>query len=416
MKSEYPGRGRTSVLQVSHNNFVEGGSDRYFVELSKLLVGNGHHVIPFCAHDARNGQSAYSTYFPKCAVNGKVPTPLELVRSVYSRPARRSIDCLLQNEPVDLAHLHIYYGKQTASILRPLRERGIPIVQTLHEYKLLCPVYTMVSHGKICEDCQGKHFWRALPKRCNRGSSARTLLSVVQNYVASWLGALESIDHFIAPSEFLMNKMVEHGVSEDRISTIHNFVDPDLFIPATEPGRYVLYFGRVERVKGIYTLLDAMESLPEVQCQIAGDGREGTAIENEIASRKLTNVKLSGFVSGQKLTDLVRGSICTVIPSEWYENCPLSVLESHAWGRPVIGADIGGIPELIEHGRDGLLVPPGDKESLADAIRYLAYDRTLAAEMGAAGRQKVEQRFNAAIHYEQVNAVYSRLLDRPVSN
>ena len=407
--NQLSGAGQLSILHVSHNNFVEGGSDRYFLELSDLLRQNGNQVIPFCAADERNLESPWSKYFPKTVLNRKYPEPGELVRCIYSVSARKQIRRLLTDEDFDIAHLHIYYGKQTASILKPLREHGIPIVQSLHEYKLLCPVYTMVSQDKICEACEGKYFYRALPKRCNRDSYARTLLSVIQNYVAAWLGAVDDIDHFIGVSHFMSNKMIEHGVPSEKVSTVHNFIDSTRYEAARGTGKGVLYFGRLEKLKGIYTLLEAMMALPGVECVIAGDGNERGLIERFIAEKGIENVRLVGFVGGNALHDLIRDSICTVIPSEWYENCPMSVLESMALGRPVIGAEIGGIPELIDHGCDGLLFKPGDIAGLTEAISSLAGDTERAAAMGLEGRRKMERQFNKDLHYERIRNVYAKV-------
>ena len=399
---------RHSILHVSHNYFVAGGSDRYFFELGRLLEEHGHRVVPFCAADSRNDSTRFAEYFPK-SVNTNRPGLADAMRFVYSNSARSSLKRLLADEPVTLAHLHIYYGKLTGSILRPLKEVDIPIVQTLHDYKLLCPVHSFISGDEICEACQGRNFWRAIPKRCNRQSVARTVLSVTESYVSKWLGAREMIDHFIGVCDFLSQKMIQYGLPKDKITTIHNFIDAKRYTPVDEPGKYLLYFGRLERTKGIYTLLDAMSAVPQVECVIAGDGRERAGVERAIQERNLSNVRFVGFISGSALHDLIRGSACTVIPSEAYENCPMSVLESLALARPVIGTDIGGIPELINDGVDGFIVRPGDIDSLGAALEKIFRDPMAAAEMGRRGREKIEQQFSASVHYERVAEVYEKV-------
>ena len=202
---------------------------------------------------------------------------------------------LLRDEKPDLAHLHIYYGKLTASILAPLKKAGIPIVQTLHEYKLICPVYTLISNGQICEACQGHRFYRALPRRCNRGSLARTALSVAESYVSRWAGALSDIDHFIAVSDFVRNKVIEHGVLPEKITKVYNFVDISGVIQNTEPGNYLLYFGRLEKIKGIFTLLDAIAPLKHVPLKLVGDGNAHAEIKAYIQEKELSHVEMLGF-------------------------------------------------------------------------------------------------------------------------
>ena len=388
---------------------MAGGSDRYFFELSALLTRNGHDVVPFCAADDRNEPSDYAKYFP-AAVDPRNPRASDALRFVYSGAARRAIRRLLADTQPDVAHLHIYYGRLTASILKPLRQASIPIVQTLHEYKLLCPVYTCMRHGEICEDCHGSSFWKALAHRCNRGSLVRSAASMVESYASQALGATDGIDHFIGVSRFMTEKMRGIGIAADRITTIHNFVDTSQFEAASERGRYVLYFGRLEATKGLFTLIEALRHRPDLRCIIAGTGPARAELEQRAESAGLKHVEFPGFVSGSALHDLIRGSVCTVLPSEWYENCPMSVLESMALGRPVIGTRIGGIPELIDHDNDGLLVEPGDADALAAALAQLADEPAAAASMGAAGRAKVATQFSPEVHYRQIESVYRRLL------
>ncbi len=400
---------KASVLHGSHHYYVAGGSDRYFLELEQLLTANGHAVMPFCAADPRNLPSRYEQYFPKALDTG-APRVTDIGRYIWSRAARKSIKRLITEQRPDLAHLHIYYGKLTSSILGPLRQQGIPVVQTLHEYKLLCPVYTCIRDADICEACAGKHFWKAARYRCNRGSTARSVASALEAYVSRAAGA-DDIDHFIGVSRFMTDKMQQIGIPADRISTVHNFVDTTRFAAATAPGSYVLYFGRLERTKGLFTLLDALREHPDLRCVIAGTGPASTELQRVAEDYGLANVEFPGFVSGTALHELVRGATCTVLPSEWYENCPMSLLESLAFARPVIGARIGGIPELIEHEQDGLLFDPGNAEQLAEALARIGRNAVTAVEMGMAGLEKVRRDFSPAVHYEQISAIYTKLLN-----
>jgi glycosyltransferase involved in cell wall biosynthesis len=402
---------KPSVLHISHNYHVVGGSDRYFMELGDLLKAEGHHVIPFCAQSPNNLESPYQSYFPASATTEDLSL-VDAARLVYSAKAHRNINRLLDIEHIDLAHLHIYYGKLTSSILGPLRARGIPIVQTLHEYKHLCAVYTCIKNNEICEACAGRYFYRCIAGRCNRGSLVRSMGSAVESYISRWLGSLDKIDHFIGVSQFMTDKMISIGIPTEKISTIHNFIDATRYTPDRGTQSYVLYFGRLEKTKGIFTLIEAMHNLPNIRCLIAGDGSARAELQAEIDKAGTDNVELVGFAIGEKLHDLIRNAVCTVLPSEWYENCPMSVLESLALATPVVGTHIGGIPELIEEGVDGRLVEPFAPDQLAAAISELAEKPELAAQAGSAGRAKVEKYFNAAIHYEQIHNIYNNLLER----
>jgi glycosyltransferase involved in cell wall biosynthesis len=399
---------RLTVLNVGQNYYVRGGSDRYLLSLGHLLERHGHRVIPFAARNPRNEATEWASFFPEGA-DFEHPGPLDAARFVYSPAAAKALTRLLRTARVDLAHLHIYYGKLTASILEPLRRAGIPVVQTLHDFKLICPVYSLVSHGRHCEACQGRHYWRALPRTCNRGSLARTALSVVESYTSRALGSWSGVDHFMAVSDFQREKLVRYGIASERISTVPLFVDPG-DPPATEPGQYFLYFGRLEGGKGVHTLLSAAQRYPDVPLVIAGDGGERAALEERIAREKLTHVRLIGFQGDAALADLIRGAICTIMPSEWYETFGLTLLESHALGRPVIASATGGTPEAVVQNVDGFLVPPGDVNALAERMGWMAAHRGEALTMGQAGRAKVEARFSPERHYQQVLGIYRRVL------
>lgn len=398
-----------TIINASQNYYVRGGSDRYFFALSDLLADAGHRVIPFSSVQPQNEPTPWKEYFPP-GVRFESPGLGDLARFVYSPAAASAMTRLIADEQPDLAHLHIYYGQLTGAILGPLWRAGVPVVQTLHDFKLVCPVYSLMSHGRICEACQGHQFWRAALRRCNRGSLARSVLSTVESYTTRWLGAIDRVAHFIAVSHFQRRKMIELGVPAEKITTVHNFFDTTRLAPTVTRGEHFLYFGRLERLKGVFTLVAAAEAVRDVPLLIAGTGPARAELEAIIRDRKLSHVHLVGFQQGDDLARLIRGSIATILPSEGYDNCPMAILESYGYARPVIGADMGGIPELIEDEVDGYIVPPGDADALAQRMTTLAADGERSVEMGLRGRTRIEERFSAQVHYENVLAVYRRVL------
>ena len=204
--------------------------------------------------------------------------------------------------------------------------------------------------------------------------------------------------------------MITHGIPEDKISTVHNFVDVSDITPNFSVGDYILYFGRVHQSKGIMTLIEAAIPLTDVPIYIVGDGEAMPEVQRIIEQNGCQHIHLLGFKQGDELRELILNSICTVLPSEWYENCPMSVLESYAYGKPVIGADIGGIPELIVDDVDGFLVPSGEQEALRERLLWMSNHKNEAVEMGRIGRRKMETEFNADIHYEKIRNVYDQFL------
>lgn len=397
------------VLNIGSHHHVKGGSDRYFLALSRLLERKGHRVIPFAARPAEPGSGDQGDRFPP-GVDPDDPSPGDVARFIFNRTARTSLTGLLEEHRPDVAHLHAYSGQLSASILKPLEERGVPTVQTLHDFKLGCPVRIFVSRGEVCEACEGQSFWRALPRRCNRGSMARTAVNVMEAYVSRWLGDATVPDHFVAPSRFLRGKMLEHEiVPSDRITTVPNFVDPNDFQPARGDGEHLIYVGRLREVKGVGTLVDAVASLSDVPLLVVGTGPDRETLERRVELKGLSHVHFLGFKDGDELHDLVRRSMAVVVPSELYENCPMVVLEAMALGRAVVGSDMGGIPEIITDGTDGLLFEPGDADALRRRLEWVVDRPSEATRMGRAGRRKVERTFDPDSHYRRLAGIYENV-------
>ncbi len=387
------------VLQISHNHHVAGGSDRVFFETSSLLQEAGHEVIPFCTESARNLPSDWTSYFPRAADTG-APRLRDAARYFYNTEARDRLRALLQTVgPIDVAHLHIYHGKMTAAILPALKSFGIPIVHSLHEYKMACPVYTMERQGRTCDACISGNWLNGLRYRCKDGSVVKSAVMVAEMALSRGLGDVRLVDRFICVSEFQREVMIRAGLPAKRLATLHNFTRP----VTAEPGHdgYLLYAGRIERLKGLSTLLDAVAETGH-PLLIAGEGSWVPDLVARISS--LPQVAYLGFCSGAQLSALISRARAIVVPSEWNENCPMTVLEAKAMGRPVIASRIGGIPELVRDGIDGVLFDPGDAAALAVAFRRFANldHGALSAEASA----DLSQRFRPEVHLEKLLRIY----------
>lgn len=396
------------ILNVSPYNFVKGGSDAYFLAQNKLLRKYGVDVAEFCVQNQRNEPSLLDYTYPR-GVNLDRPRVTDVLRFIYSIDAKAAIRSAIQEFRPDLVHLHIYYGNFTTSILDVIgKEFGIPVVQTVHDYKLVCPVYSLTRSGRICEKCRVGSFGHALVHRCNRKSILRSAVSVVESYVSYWGGNIDKIDIFIAVSSFQAERLVALGVPEKKIRVLHNFMDAERFevrigVPAK---KRFLYFGRIEESKGVFDILKAAGALPDYEFLFAGAGSAYDKLRSTAESAGLRNVKVLGFVGGAALHDLVRSCTATILVPFVYENCPMSVLESFALGVPVIGSNMGGIPELVTDGEDGLITAPGELEELVHALRMLGEDDVLAQRYGTAGRHKVETVFSGDVHYTGLSGIY----------
>lgn len=405
------------ILMCNSFYYLRGGAERCFFDLTALLEQHGHEVIPFSMVHEQNYPSPYARYFvsgvdfPKLLQGSGIGGKVQAVeRVIYARETRDKLRQLLADVKPDLAHIHGIAHEMSPSFLPALKAAGVPVVQTLHDYKLLCPNTSFVSQGQVCEACKGHRYYNVVRKRCKRGSLAASLLAGLEMYVHKGLQIYEkNVDTFISPSRFLQQKMYEYGI-QNRIVHIPNFVNADTVQPRTEKEPYIVYAGRLVDVKGVRTLLQAMTTARGVRLYLAGSGELEGELRQFAQANNLTQVVFLGYLDKAALTDLVQRALCTVTPSEWFENNPMTVLESFACGTPVIGANIGGIPELVIHNQTGLLFQPGDASQLAQQIQALVADPARAVELGRNARTQVLTVNNPTTHYEQTIQVYRALL------
>lgn len=404
------------ILAVNKFYYVHGGSDRYFFELNELCRRAGHLVVPFAMQHPRNLPTPYKHYFVSQVNYWSKSSLLDKIKAasriLYSMEARRKIRLLIEDEKPDIVHLHLIYHQISPSILPVIKEYGLPVIQTLHDYKPICPTYNMIAQGKTCERCKGKRFYHAVLQRCSHGSLVLSALNAIEMYLHYALGWYDLPDIYITPSDFMRRKMIEFGMSPQKLVHIPNFIDINKYAWTTTSDDTLIYAGRLVRVKGIETLIQAMARIQSIGIKlvIVGDGPQRTELESLKSRLNLHNVEFCGYQSGAALRALMANAMFSVLPSEWYENCPMSVLESMAMGKPVIGARIGGIPELIDHEIDGLLFEPGNATDLADKIKLLATNPALRQEMGNRARQKMANQYDAQHHYEAILDVYRQVM------
>lgn len=402
------------VLQINKFFFQFGGVERYMFGLSDLLRSHGHDVDFFAMRHPRNLPSAQSSYFVS-HIEYRNTTwfrklrwlPRTIGKTVYSFESKRRLRALVRARRPDVAHVHLISHQISPSILDVLRDERIPTVQTVHEYKLVCPSYHLYLHDRheICERCLGGRYYHAVLQRCLHGSLAGSGLAAAAQYIHRGLKLYEkNIDLFLAPSQFLADKLVEGGLPPDKIRVRPLWIDYETYEPRYEPGPYLMFFGRLSPEKGLMTLLRAMAEMPDVPLRVVGEGPERPVLGEWIRSRGLTNVTFEGFQDGARLRELIRGGALTVLPSLWYENSPLAVYESHASGKPVVASRIGGIPELVDDGATGYLVDPGDVRQLVARIRSLLSDPATCESMGRRGRDRLANMCND--HYAGLTALY----------
>jgi len=400
------------ILLINKFYYLSGGAERYVFEWQRLLRERGHETAVFSMAHPRNKACAESRWFAGRVDFDQAAGPVARLRaagrSIFSLEARAGVRGLVREFRPDLAHVHSYCYQLTPSIFGPLRQARVPVVQTAHEYYHVCAnqhLYDPVA-GAVCERCLRSR-WAPLWTRCVKGSAAASAAACAAKALDDWPRlSRRGIGRVVAPSRFMRDKMIEFGWPAERIAHVPNFVDTAAVEPAQGAGDYVLFVGRLVRHKGPMTLLRAAESLPGVPVKVAGEGPMEQALRAFARERGLSNVEFLGFCEGEALSRAVAGSRCVAVPSEWYENAPLVVLEAMAAGRAVVASDIGGIAEQVRHGREGLLFRPGDAAGLVACLRRLWDNPGKAAALGAGGRTRAEQEFSAEAHYRRMMQVF----------
>ena len=368
------------ILMINKFLYPNGGSETYIFKLGDYLKSQGHEVQYFgMEHKGRCVGNRVNAYTSDMDFHGgsklaKLTYPL---KTIYSSEARKKLRLVLNDFKPDVCHLNNFNYQLTPSIILEIqkwRKEGnkCRIVFTAHDYQLVCPNHMCnnPNTGENCEKCLGGHFLNCVKGKCIHGSTARSVIGMLEAEFWKRNGAYNYIDTMICCSKFLKTKMDSNPLFAQKTIALHNFVDKVEWKDTCKK-EYVLYFGRYSKEKGIETLIQVCKQLNDIPFVFAGTG----PLESELSG--IPNVRNVGFQRGKALEKLIRGARFSIYPSEWYENCPFSVMESQMYGTPVLGADIGGIPELIEAGKTGTLFESGNANDLKEKIQTLWSDRAL---------------------------------------
>lgn len=413
------------ILHINNFHYLRGGSETVYFSTADIIERHGHKKVFFSMHHPENLPCDTSDYFMPYVdlikINGVVNKLKTAGRILYSFEAKKRLSNLLDKYHVDIAHLHIIYHEISPSIIDVLKNRKIPMVMTLHDYKMVCTSYSMLADGKPCEACSGGSYFNAIKKSCVKGSIAKSILATIEIYLHNKvLNIYDDVDAFISPSIFLKNKLQEMGFKKEIIH-LPNFIDIERFGQIVERMEDILensivYFGRLSPEKGLYILLEAAKRLKienkELKIKIIGDGPIKENLKLKVESDKLNNIHFLGYKTGEELKDEIRKSMAIVLPSECYENNPMSVLEAFALGKPVIGSRIGGIPELVIDGFTGYTFEPNNVEDLKSKIDLLIKDKDVLCAMGKNARELVKKKFNGDVYYKGIMFIYERVLEK----
>lgn len=403
----------TRLLSINNYYYQRGGAETVFFEHNRIFAGQGWDVVPFSMRHPNNVPTPWSRYFvDDLEIEGDYSLAQKLVRVpkvIYSTEARRRLSDLLRQAHPDIAHAHNIYHHISPSILGLLKARGIPTVITLHDLKIACPAYNMFAPDGICERCKGGRLYNVARNRCIRGSLPASLIVMAEAVVHRLLGTYRRhVDRLIVPSRFYIEKFAEWGMPASMFRHVPNFVAVESYTPRYEPGEAFLYFGRIIRQKGIATLIRAAAAA-RTKLFIAGTG-PGLEDARALAAGLDAQVTFLGHIGGQRLHDVIRSCRAVVLPSEWYENAPVSLLEAYTLGKPVIGARIGGIPEMIRENITGTVFESGNCKALQAVLEdFASRPRAQIEDMGRAARRRVAEDFTVAMYRQRMMAVYRDL-------
>lgn len=395
--------------------YRRGGLGAVMLDESAELEARGHAVLPFAAAHPDNLPSAWARFFPAFLETERLGEHLSLRRRattvgrlVHNGDAARRFDAFLREARPDVVHLHNTVRQLSPSILGVARRRGIPVVMTLHDYGLVCPqgqLYKAEREACAPPNCLRGNVLHAVSNRCIKRSLAGSLVAAGEHFVHRSLGSyVNRAERLISPSRFLRRVLVSAGIAAARMVVLPNGLPDAPATPLPARGGHVLFAGRLAREKGLDVLLDAARLSPEVTYIVAGDG----PLRTRLAAEAPRNVRLVGHASPAELEALREASFAVAVPSTWYENAPLSVLEAMRSARPVVASARGGHVELLSEG-GGTLVAPGDAAALARAIGALWSDRRAASEAGHAGRQAFERRYRLDDHVRALIDLYAEV-------
>lgn len=366
------------ILMINKFLYPNGGSETYIFKLGEYLMSQGHEVQYFgMEHSGRivgNRVNAFTSDmdFHNGSKLNKVLYP---IKTIYSFEARKQLRKVLDDFQPDVCHLNNFNYQLTPSTIleivkwRKDKKKKCKIVYTAHDYQLICPNHMLKNPNtnEICEKCIGNNFKNCIKGKCIHGSTAKSIVGAAEAEIWNKVGVYEDVDTIICCSKFMKKKLDTNPIFAKKTIAIHNFVDK-VDQQKVEKKNYILYFGRFSEEKGVKTLIDVCKELPQIPFIFAGSG----PLEYELKGIKnITNV---GFKTGKELETLIREASFSIYPSEWYENCPFSVMESQIYGTPVLASNVGGIPELIDVGKTGELFEKGNKKELENLIKKIWND------------------------------------------
>lgn len=400
------------VLLVNKFHWLKGGSEKYYFELAELLKEHGHEVAFFSMKDEKNITTGEKEYFVD-KIDLNTGSKLKALDVIYSRANYKKMKEALEDFKPDIVHINNFQRQLSASIIKAIKKKNIPIVFTAHDMNAICPASAMLYKGQICEECICNGYKSCIKKSCIKDSKLKSILGVLEIQYYKIKNIYKKIDYIIAPSEFIKKQLIKGKLKYNKIETIYNFVLKTNNNEKIKDEGYAFYFGRLSVEKGILNLVKSIKDIKNGKLIIAGDGPERNNIEDYIKNNNLENkVELVGYLKQDEVRKYILGAKFIVVPSIWYENCPYSILETMEIGKPIIGSQIGGIPELVEDGKNGFIYKFDSSDELKEKMMILFENQELVDKFSAESRKLFEKKYSSEIYYNRIKELYEELIGR----
>ncbi|MBR5296018.1 MAG: glycosyltransferase [Clostridia bacterium] len=397
------------ILMVNKFLYPRGGCETYMLSLGEQLEKLGHKVEYFGMYDEKNtvGNSA-GQYTQNMDFHSKgLARFLYPFKIIFSFEAKRKIMKVIDDFQPDLIHMNNINFQLTPSVIYGAKKKKIPVIQTVHDYQMICPNHLLYNFDEnvICEDCIKGSYMNCVKNKCIHGSRIKSIIGAIEAKLYAILKTYKKVDLYICPSYFLEKKLLLNPLYEGKTKTIHNFISKNDFKPL-EGEEYIAFAGRLSKEKGIELLAETAKMLPEYTFAIAGSGPDENLLDN------IENVKRVGFLTGEKLRNFMGNAKLLVVPSIWYENCPLSILESQSFGVPVVTMNHGGMTELVKDGVSGILINQPSSQEMAEKLRKAMEDQEYYSNLKENCQKEKEQIFTVETYCDILMKEYEKIVAR----
>lgn len=410
------------IVLVNYRYFISGGPERYYFNIKEVLEREGHEVMPFSVKSSRNLDAGkYERYFLDIVddevyfAQTKKKTSKVILKSFtrmfYSFEAKQKFGQLLDDEKPDLVYIMHFHNKISPSIIDAARKRNVPIVHRISDFQYMCPNALFYNNRTgVCEDCLKGMKWSCIKNKCVLNSTVYSTIKLAAKMLHDAMPITKKIDAFVVPSSFTLKKLEEYGIPKEKLVYIPTFFNLKETNPKVIYEPFFLFVGRIEKQKGLMTLIRAFENT-EYKLKIIGfsnDGYEGE-LKNYLKG-KTHHVEFLGRKTFEEIVPYLKSCLCTIVPSEWYDNFPNVILESFAYKKAVIATDFGSLPELVENGKTGLTFRYQDTNDLQLKIAYMFEHKKEACRMGEGAFRKIESQYSPILHYNLLIRLFNKIL------